>query len=155
MALDDLAPELVSIIMRSLDYLQDLYSLIQASTACFWAFTSSRVIILSSVIRNALLPDVLYHAVSIVSTPVPSTGAKASLVGDVETFLDRYFSQPNSFRFPTDVSSIVSLACLPSRVSCFVDAYFGTARRALGISGCTIQGPNGTWPMSPTERARL
>ncbi|TGJ88127.1 hypothetical protein E0Z10_g633 [Xylaria hypoxylon] len=150
MALDHLPIELLCFIMSSLDSPQDLYSLIKASPVSLQAFLASRRITLSSVIRNALLPDAIHHALALLHIPRTPLGADHPDREEVKDFLDQYL-QPNSWSFPTDLSSIISLTRLIPLISRSIDRYFDFAMRTLG----TFQEHNGSWPLSPTERARL
>lgn len=151
MALDRLAPELLCSILSLLDSPQDLYSLLKASPASLQAFLASRGIILTSVIRNALSPDAIHHALALLHTPKIHTGVDYLDLQEVRAFLDKYFNQADLWSFPKDLPNIVSLMRFTARVFRFVDAFFNSATQTLG----TFQKHDGSWPLSPTERARL
>ncbi|KAL0931491.1 uncharacterized protein CTRU02_214226 [Colletotrichum truncatum] len=152
MALDRLAPELLCTIMSLLDSSQDLYSFIKASPDSLRAFLASRNIVLTSVIQNVLSPDIIHHAIALLYIPEPHSGADYLDVGEVGTFLDQYL-QLNSWRFPKDLSQIISLTRLTARVHRFVNKFFASAMETLGISH--EHGDGGSWPLSATEHARL
>lgn len=57
-----LSTELVCIILSQLDSVQDLYSIIRASTGIYAAFHGSKQIILSAVVRNVVGPEILPDA---------------------------------------------------------------------------------------------
>ncbi|KAL6890418.1 hypothetical protein GGI43DRAFT_219348 [Trichoderma evansii] len=151
MALDRLAPELLYSVLSLLDSPQDLYSLIRASPACLQAFLASRGLILTSVIRNGLSPDAVHHALALLHTPKLHADLDYLNLQEVKAFLDQYFNQADSWSFPKDLPNIISLMRFTARVFRFVDKFFDSALQTLG----TFQKHDGSWPLSPTERARL
>lgn len=156
MALDRLAPELLCSILTSLNSPRDLYSLIKASPAALRAFLACRRIIFSCIIRNALSPDAIHHALALLRVPeVPvdfttESPEAATFRQQVKEYLSQYF-QANSWDFPTELPSIIELIRLISRMSQFIDGYFDFAMTKMGASEDTSY----TRPLSPTETVRL
>ncbi|KAJ3580502.1 hypothetical protein NPX13_g59 [Xylaria arbuscula] len=156
MALDHLAPELLCSILASLESPRDLYSLIKASPASLRAFIPCRRSTFSAIIRNALAPDAVHHALALLHVPEPpvsfhNDGRNAELFRlRVKIYLKQYF-RASSWRFPTDLPSIITLIRLISQISRFVDGYFDFAMETMGLTeetGCLR-------PLSSTEIARL
>ncbi|KAI1274852.1 hypothetical protein F5Y07DRAFT_371678 [Xylaria sp. FL0933] len=150
MALHRLAPELLCMILSSLDSFQDLYSLIRASPACLQAFRACRRITLSSIIRNVLLPESIHHALALLHIPKPPVGTDRPGLEETKAFLDHYL-QAKPWSFPKDLSSTVSLTLLVARVTRFIDRFFDSAMETLA----TFRDHDASWPLSSTERARL
>ncbi len=148
MSLHDLHADLLYLILRALGSPRDLDSLIRASPSCFRLYTLSPEVILSSVLKNAILPDALHHAIAHSNLPAALSTSEPDRAEHLEAFLDQYF-QPDSFAFPTEKTALVALSRLYARVSHFVDDYSARAVRALGLD------PNTASPLSSTERARL
>ncbi|KAK3940209.1 hypothetical protein QBC46DRAFT_435241 [Diplogelasinospora grovesii] len=149
MALNILPVEILSLILQAVDRPRDLLSLIIASAPCYGTYKLSPHLILSSVVRNAILPDALPHALAAIYVPV----SNPPQVEPLETFLDEYFQTPSS-PFPPDMAGLVSLCNLYSRVSYFIDDYSSRAMRALVTQPNTERNPSFS-PLSPTERARF
>ncbi|KAK0621403.1 hypothetical protein B0T17DRAFT_508753 [Bombardia bombarda] len=146
MYLHALAPELLSLILKALDRPRDLHSLIRASAPCFRVYALSPVLILSSILRNAILPDALHHALA--HGHIPATPSNESL----EAFLDEYF-QADSFGFPTDKATLVTLCRLFSQTCYFIDDYSARAMHTLDPE--PNPGQATALSLSRTERARL
>ncbi|KAL7924785.1 hypothetical protein ACQKWADRAFT_285938 [Trichoderma austrokoningii] len=143
MNLEDLVPELLARILQLLNHPRDLLQLLRASPQCFRVYAQSPAPFLSSVLKNAILPHALRHALA--CEGVPSDASQTVR----EAFLDDYF-RPKSLAFPTDKSAITALAGLFLRASYFVDDYSSRAMRALNLD------PDATASaLSPTERAKL
>jgi hypothetical protein len=153
MALDRLAPELLRLIQSQLDSPKDLYSFIAASPACFRTFITAREIILSSVIKNTLLPGAVYHALFLLRVPKPRPGSMLPAVKEVEAFLGQYF-RADSLDFPIDLPSIVSLSRLVTMVSRLTNKFLTMASKALQISS-KAHGNGDAWSLSSTEMTRL
>jgi hypothetical protein len=111
---------------------------------------ASRCIILTSLIRNVLSPDNIHHALALLHIPKTQAGADYLDLEEVKTIVDQYL-QSNSWNLPRDLPSIVSLARLTARVFRFVNKFFESAMETLS----TFHPLDGSWPLSPTERARL
>ena len=153
MHLHDLAPELLSLILQALDNPRDLQSCIKASTRCFRVYARSQRLILSSVLKNAILPEALHHALACARIPAPTpSDPRLQQTQLPEAFLDKYF-QANSFEFPTDCSTTVALCRLYSQISYFIDDYATRAMRALDLE--PEAGRTMALALSSTERARL
>lgn len=130
MALDDLAPELLAIILRAVDSPRNLYRLISASPSCFRVFALLPKPVLSSVIKNAVRNDeTLYHLVAVWHAP---SGTKTSDEA-LASFLDQYFDQITAFDFPTSKEDITALCRLCNHLSFFSDMYFDTLMQRLGL----------------------
>ncbi len=152
MSLHNLAPELLSLILQALDCPRDLYSFIRASPSCFRVYTLTSELVLSSVLKNAILPDVLHHALAHLHIPAALPGSEPGRTEHLEAFLREYF-QADSFRFPRDKTAIIALCRLYSRISYFVDDYSARAYCALGLK-LNAEQTTGL-SLSSTERARL
>jgi hypothetical protein len=106
MALHQLAPDVLALILKAVDCPRDLYSLISASAACFRTFICSPKHILSSVLRNAILPEAIPHALAAISVPVaPADSAAPAPHQGVDAFLNDYFTG-RPFDFPTTRSEL-------------------------------------------------
>ncbi|KAL5091735.1 hypothetical protein Trisim1_002547 [Trichoderma cf. simile WF8] len=105
--LHDLPPELLRLILTSFDSLPDLYSFIQASPECFRIYRIAPEFILSSVLRNAIHPDALHHALAVTLVDPE----ESIVMGEDEEhwqFLDSYFQRDSTlFKFPTSMPSSV------------------------------------------------
>jgi hypothetical protein len=146
MHLEDLVPELLARILQVLDHPRDLLSLVRASPQCFRVYAQSPALILSPVLKNAILPDALHHALA--CEHVPSTPSQTVR----EAFLKDYF-QYKPFTFPTDKTTITALCGLCLRTSYFVDDYSARAMRALNVKPDAEQAPASA--LSSTERTRF
>ncbi|KAM0462232.1 hypothetical protein ACHAO4_001433 [Trichoderma viride] len=146
MLLEDLVPELLARILQVLDHPRDLLSLIRASPHCFRVYAESPAIILSPILKNAILPDALHHALACVH--LPSTASQTV----PEAFLRDYF-QSEPLAFPTDKTTLTALCGLCLRTSHFVDDYSTRAMRALNLKPDAGQATASA--LSSTERARF
>ncbi|KAI1875187.1 hypothetical protein JX265_004245 [Neoarthrinium moseri] len=149
--LEDLAPELVFHVLHAVDGPQDLLSLLKASPRCYKVFVRSRQSILSSVIKNALLPEALHHALALFHIPPPGSDSNCPALADLMAFLDIYFEE-GAFTFPNDLSMITSLCRLLLRVNRYVDDYFEKAKEALNLPSDAAAK---SLPLSPIERTRM
>ena len=125
--LDLVPPEILSMILCSVDSPIDLHSLISASPSCFRVFSLSSEKTLSAMLKNAILPGNLQHALAVLHVPQRTTdfhSAKAA----TKTFLNEYFDG-KSFPFPTDRSSIAALSRLCFQITRFIDDYATKALR--------------------------
>ncbi|KAM0452610.1 hypothetical protein ACHAPV_009371 [Trichoderma viride] len=146
MLLEDLVPELLARILQALDHPRDLLSLIRASPHCFRVYAESPAIILSPILKNAILPDALHHALACVHLP-PTASQTVP-----EAFLRDYF-QSEPLPFPTDKTTLTALCGLCLRTSHFVDGYSTRAMRALNLKPDAGQATASA--LSSTERARF
>lgn len=139
-------PELLARILQVLDHPRDLLSLVRASAQCFRVYAQSPALILSLVLKNAILPDALHHALAcglVPSAPSPTVR---------EAFIRDYF-QSKSLPFPKDKNTITALARLCLQTSTFVDDYSTRAIRALNLRPNV--GQTTAAALSSTERARF
>lgn len=143
--------EVLSLIMQEVDCPRDLFSLVGLSGPCFRAYESAPELILSSVLRNAITPTALRHALAILY--VPATLGSDSQTEVLEDFIGRYLQADSSFEFPADEAAMTVLRRLHSRVSYFVDDYSSRAMRALTMKSDGQQGAE--WALSSSERARF
>ncbi|KAM0471214.1 hypothetical protein ACHAPX_009394 [Trichoderma viride] len=146
MQLEDLVPELLARILQVLDHPRDLLSLTRASPHCFRVYAEAPAIILSPILKNAILPDALHHALA--CEHLPSTAAQTV----PEAFLRDYF-QYEPLAFPTDKTTLTALCGLCLRTSHFVDDYSTRAMRALNLKPDAGQATASA--LSLTERARF
>lgn len=169
--LHDLPLEILALILSSTDSPRDLYSLIAASPTCLGVFITARKQILSSILKDAITPDSLRHALAVIAAPPPVLGAAESRkrepdvyhVNHITSLIDRYFSA-EPIDFPRETGGIMSLWCLYCQVSCFVDEYSHRAFQLLNLEDSeasveptTASGPDAQKPMSlsPIERTRF
>lgn len=137
--LDGLPPDLLVLILHAVNSPRDLHSLISASRPCLAVFLSTRNLVLISVLRNAIPPEALRHALAAASAPHPVVGV-AELptrspepnLDTVEPFLETYFST-DAIGFPKDIAGLISLCGLYSQVSRLSNEYFLRATRLLAI----------------------
>ncbi|KAL7949512.1 hypothetical protein V8C42DRAFT_311094 [Trichoderma barbatum] len=131
MHLHALPPELLRLVLTSFDSLHDLHSLIRASSHCFRIFQLSPELILSSILKRAIHPDALYHALAVARVE----SYRATNVQDSELlwqFLDRYFQRdPTLLEFPIEMNGITSLARLYNMVSNLANDYMCRTLQAL------------------------
>ena len=164
---NNLPPELLIHLQRSVDSPRDLHSLLSASPACLQAFLPRRIQILTSVLKNAIPPGALRHALAAIQPKpetfldrVPGEEHRAAVTA-IAPFLLRYFSD-EPLQVPEDVAGITTVLRLHALVSRFSNEYFLHAGRRLGA--LTPQTPLDALgrpvsaefpPMSLTERTRL
>ncbi|OJJ46905.1 hypothetical protein ASPZODRAFT_131811 [Penicilliopsis zonata CBS 506.65] len=162
MALHRLSPEILSLILESLNSPIDLYHLASASCACWRVFVSFRRLVLSSVLKNAIHLDALPHALAVINAPAAVPGSPTPKEKEVIVFLNKYRNGWRLVPFPTAWDDIVCLSRLYMRVTRLVDDYATHALQALR----TIDRPKrdlSVWPtelasavsLSQTERARF
>lgn len=151
MSLHLLPIEVLSLILQEVDCPRDLLSLVGLSGPCYRAYESAPNLILSSVLRNAIAPTVLHHALAILN--VPATSGPDPQTEVLEGFIDRYFQAGSSFEFPADAAAMTVLRRLHSRISYFVDDYSSRAMQALATKPDGQQGAG--WVLSSSERARF
>lgn len=127
MSLEYLAPELLSLILQSIDSPRSLHALISASPASFRVFNQTPQLVLLAVIKNTL-PDTNHrHLLAFHQAPSPATTTA------VESFLDKYFDDSSSFDFPTSRAGIVDVLKLYNRVTFLINRYLNhIQKRGLG-----------------------
>ncbi|KAH7128018.1 hypothetical protein B0J13DRAFT_646158 [Dactylonectria estremocensis] len=124
-ALEDLAQELLSLILQNVDSPVGLHYLISASPSCFRTYSQSPQIIISSIIRNVLPGDNIQHALAILQAP--------SARSEVPSFLNKYFNSIASFHLPTNRADLLILSGLYNCLSHLLDNYFEETMRELGL----------------------
>ena len=147
MPLNRLPVELLSLVLKSIDSPLDLLSLIIASSPCRAAYASAPSLFLASVLRNAIQPDAMPHALAALRVPVENPVRPEPAVA---SFLAEYFGRC-SFEFPVNMPGLKSLCRLYNRVSFFINDYSSRAIRLL----VTESSSETVSPLSATERARL
>lgn len=174
--MDDLAPELLLIILHSVDRPRDLHALISTHSKCYYVFDANRKRVLTSVLKKAIpegaLRDALfacyappptpYYPISppeILSYPFENDIVDPQLRLHSHVRMSRYFTgdEPS---FPTDIPDPHRLAGLSSLVDRFTDDYRHHVARILGKR--VGPGDGGNWgppvhfaPLSPDERTRI
>ncbi|KAK5996520.1 hypothetical protein PT974_01855 [Cladobotryum mycophilum] len=129
MNLGHLAPELLHLIMGSVDSPQSLSSLLSASPACWRIYSSSPERILACVVRNMIPRELINHYLALINAP--SLGSdKQAFRRDVSILLEWYFNSEPS-EYPTAKDDLISLCRLHTRISYFSDGYFESAINAL------------------------
>ncbi|KAK0762486.1 hypothetical protein N5P37_005302 [Trichoderma harzianum] len=129
--LHDLPPELLRLILTSFDSLFDLYTFIRASPECFRIYRITPEFILSSVLKRAIHPEALHHALAI-SLVDPEESVELAEDEQHWQFLDSYFQRDSTlFKFPTTMYGIKTLASVNNMVSRFVDDYICHTLHAL------------------------
>lgn len=162
MPLEQLAPELLSLILQSADSPRDLHAIISAIPACLQIFRTAPEITLSSVLQNAITPDALPHALAILYVPEPPKDENDDIdvvAEAIDPFLKMYF-QGGVFEFPRGMTSIIELSRLYLRISAFIDDYVARALGSLGVAEYQPRDPDGgskaqAAPVSYMERTRL
>ncbi|KAF5970000.1 protoporphyrinogen oxidase, partial [Fusarium bulbicola] len=117
MALENLAPELVSLILQNVDSPRGLHDMISASPLCLRVFSETPQAFLSSVIRNALPTVNWEHLLALLQSPSPATKIT------VPEFLENYFDPSWSFDFPTGKAELMLLCRLYNRVTFLISCY--------------------------------
>ncbi|KAJ4327242.1 hypothetical protein N0V84_002372 [Fusarium piperis] len=130
MALDDLAPELLLLILCQIDTPKDLYSFISASPSCYRLFAGSQEHVISSVLRNAFTSENIHHAVAALSLPAAHERARPSNA-EITSALDGYFDG-DTLDLPEDKTSLVALCRLYHRVNQYTTDYFQNSLYILG-----------------------
>ncbi|RBR20092.1 uncharacterized protein FIESC28_05371 [Fusarium coffeatum] len=123
MALEYLAPELLSIILQSIDSPHTLHDLISASPACLRVFNQTSQQILSNLVQNTIPSINKRHILALLQAPTPATQT------GVSSFLDKYFDESFSYVFPTDRAGIVNVLKLYNRVSFLINGYLNHVRK--------------------------
>ncbi|KAF5542433.1 hypothetical protein FNAPI_10010 [Fusarium napiforme] len=117
MALENLAPELISLILQNVDTPRGLHNIISASPLCLRVFSTTPQAFLSSVVRNALPAVNLQHLLALQQTPSPATKSTVS------EFLENYFNASWSFNLPTETSELMLLCRCYNRVEFLISCY--------------------------------
>ncbi|UKZ75142.1 hypothetical protein TrVFT333_002815 [Trichoderma virens FT-333] len=137
--LHELPPEMLRVILTSFDSLHDLYSLIKASSQCFRIYRITPELILSSVLKRAIHPDALYHALAAVHVD-PDEVSNRDNDEQSWQFLDSYFQRdPALLEFPRGMNGIISLAKLNNLVSSLANDYICRTLHALYAKQARIQ----------------
>ncbi|KAL6702188.1 hypothetical protein J3F84DRAFT_26631 [Trichoderma pleuroticola] len=140
--LHELPPELLRLILTSFDSLPDLYSFIMASPECFRIYRITPELILSSVLRRAIHPDALHHALAVAHAD-PREFMNPEEEDRLWQYLDRYFQRdPALFEFPKKMNDIISLAKLNNMVSRLANDYTRHTLHALYATEKTEQDPH-------------
>lgn len=127
MALEQLAPELLSIILQSIDSPHTLHDLISASPACLRVFNQTSHLVLSSLIHKILPSINERHILALLHAPTPATRP------GVSSFLDKYFDESSSIDFPTSRAELVNVFKLYNRVTFLINGYLNHVQK-LGFS---------------------
>ncbi|KAM6534231.1 hypothetical protein FALCPG4_007163 [Fusarium falciforme] len=136
MALDDLAPELLLLILCQIDTPKDLHSFISASPPCYRLFEGSQEHVISSVLRNAFTIENIHHAVAALLLPAAHKIPRPSNT-QITAALDRYFDG-DTLDLPEDKASLVALCRLYHRVNQYTDDYFQHSLYILGyVPNCS------------------
>ncbi|RSM05027.1 hypothetical protein CEP52_006526 [Fusarium oligoseptatum] len=130
MVLDDLAPELLLLILCQIDTPKDLHSLISASPHCYRLFASSQEHVISCVLRNAFRIENIHHAVGALSLPAAHERIRPNNA-EITSALDRYFDG-DTLDLPEDKASLVALCRLYHRVNQYTSDYFQHSLYVLG-----------------------
>ncbi|KAM5358466.1 hypothetical protein ACJZ2D_015253 [Fusarium nematophilum] len=125
MALDNLAPELLSLILQAVDTPLDLYRLISASPSCLRAFSQSPQLVLLAVIQNALPGGNIKHALAVLQAP--------STHDQIPPFLDKYFDSASFFDMPTNKTDLLQLYSLYNRLTYLLNRFTEQVPRRLGL----------------------
>ncbi|KAL7909026.1 hypothetical protein GGI35DRAFT_424868 [Trichoderma velutinum] len=140
--LHELPPELLRLILTSFDSLPDLYSFIQASPECFRIYRITPELILSAVLRRAIHPDALYHALAVAHVD-PEEYTNPENDEQLWQFLDSYFQRdPALLEFPRNMKGIIALAKLNNMVSSLANDYICRTLHALYASEEKQQNPH-------------
>ncbi|KAH7179052.1 uncharacterized protein B0J16DRAFT_374159 [Fusarium flagelliforme] len=117
MIVESLAPELLSLILQSIESPRSLHNLISASPVCLRVFNQTSRLILSAVIQNTLPIINKRHLLALYQAPSPATRT------GVSSFLDKYFDESSSFDFPTGRAELVELYKIYNRLSFLINEY--------------------------------
>ncbi|KAJ4135282.1 hypothetical protein NW768_004904 [Fusarium equiseti] len=127
MALEYLAPELLSTILQNIDSPHTLHNLISASPACLRVFNQTSQLVLSGLIHKILPCINERHILALLQTPTPATRT------GVSSFLNNYFDISSSFDFPTSREELVNVLKLYNRVTFLINGYLNHVKK-LGFS---------------------
>lgn len=129
MALDRLAPEVLTLILRSVDSFQDLHSLISASAPCYRVFCQSPELVLSSLLKRFIPSGLLGEAVAATQLPPPNHKRPTSAAR--RAFLREYFSG-DGFELSKSKSDLASVCRLHRDISKLIHEY---SKHALDLLG--------------------
>ena len=123
MALEQIPPEMVEMILDEIPSSQDLYSLIRASPKCSSVFHQKPQRYVAAALRNGIHPIALPHAIAIVSAPTRARWPQGRLyVFAVLDFLHLY-TKGYRFGFPENRRSLYALSRLSIKVAWFMNDY--------------------------------
>ncbi|KAJ4388608.1 hypothetical protein N0V93_006067 [Gnomoniopsis smithogilvyi] len=120
--LEELSPELLLLIQKSLDSPLDLSRLIAASPVNFRAFQRYSQHILAAVLQNAIHPVSMPSALAVLQVPSPDSGHDSLLSQTLEPFLNTYFSGGYN-QLSADRQNLARLQRLYVRASHLVESY--------------------------------
>lgn len=153
MHLEQLPPELLSLIIQSLDSHRHLVNLISASPACYYVYSAAPSVFLGAILRNVIHPAAMHHALAILHAPVsqPSPAKIGPLESKaLQDYVERYFQGDGAFPFPTERSELESLYRIYSQIDLLINDYASRATQTL-FNGQR----NDTLDLSWTELARF
>lgn len=155
MHLEKLPSELLSLIIQEIDSPRHLVNLIRASPVCYWIYANAPTLFLAAILRNAIHPAAMHHALAILHVPKPppmprrATHAQSVLLDD---FLRLYFQgdMDSTFPFPVEKDELESLCRIYNRTEFLIRDYAARATRILS-AGQQDEAPDLSW----TELARF
>ena len=140
MALEQMPPEMVDMILLEIPSSQDLYSLIRASPKCSSVFHQKPQSYVTTALRNSIHPVALPHALAVLSTPIRSHQLRGRRhVFAVMNFLDLY-TEGHQFEFPRDRSSLYALSRLSIKVTWFSNDYAGQILQIFRVQDNSARG---------------
>jgi len=156
-AFEILPVEMLTKILQSLSTPRDLASLIRASPGCFRTYIARPVPVISAILKTAIHPRVLHHALAVFYAP-----ERDLLTPQLRSaYLDRYFltegAGAESFALPRDKATLQTLWKLHSRTTYFLDDYTSKAADLLNDKPFRAHLRPGTFakPLSDKEHKRL
>lgn len=124
--------EILLIILQSLRTPYDLDCLLEAFPQYRVIFDRHSDLVLAAVLRNAIRPEALHHALAVLYAP-PMT--RTVELDHFEAFAKRYLEDDVEFAFPTEPEDVARLHKIYRNVSAVIDAYAGHALSLLTCSG--------------------
>ncbi|KAL9116408.1 MAG: hypothetical protein Q9187_007066 [Circinaria calcarea] len=154
-SLDGLAPELLNLILTQIPSIQDLHSLVRASSKVYRVFLLSKTRILSSVVHNTYPSDVIPDAITAVNASRLDRGPdKETVIKFINNYAEDRKRNHSEHLLP--LSTSIALCKLHRSINYFVQDF--TRRSILALQQCVqpsrdIEKLHA--PLSTIEKARL
>lgn len=129
MSLHYLPEELLYAVLQMVDSPRDLIAAATASSRCWAAYSRAPSLLLTSVLKNAIHPVAMPHALAALHAPRGKPDARQADM--LEAFVNRYHADAGSFTFPTDLLGLQSLCRLYNLTSFFIHDYASRAMQVL------------------------
>ena len=131
--LDGLSPEVLTLILHQVSSIQDLHSLVQASSQAYRVFLLSKARVLSAVVHHVFLPKVLPHAIAAIKASYLDRGPQKEVV---IKFMDEYVEDQkvDHSELLLSLSTSIALCKLHRTIDFFIQDF--TRRSISALQQC-------------------